>query len=146
MSGVLFDTSVYIQALRQGDAAVLGLRRALRLRARQTRPLWLSLVVLEELYVGAVEAKVRRDLQRMEREFDKIGRLLLPARGDWTTAGQVLSRIGQKYGFNLVSKARLTNDAVIAMSVASHGFTIQTKNPGDFQLIAEFRPFNWETV
>lgn len=146
MSGILFDTSVYIRALRQGDAAILGLRRALRTGDRQTRPLWLSLVVLEELYVGAVEGKVRRDLQRMEREFDKIGRLLLPARRDWTSAGQVLSKIGQKYGFNLVSKARLTNDALIAMSVASHGFTIQTKNPGDFQLIAEFRPFNWETV
>ncbi len=146
MSGVLFDTSVYIQALRQGDAAVLALRRALRIGDRQSRPLWLSLVVLEELYVGAVEVEVRRDLQRMEHEFDKIGRLLLPSRGDWTTAGHVLSRIGQKYGFNLVSKARLTNDAVIAMSVASHGFTIQTKNPVDFELIAEFRPFNWETV
>jgi len=35
-------------------------------------------------------------------------------------------------------------DAV--MLVAGHGFTIQTKNPGDFHLIAEFRPFNWETV
>ena len=30
MSGVLFDTSIYIAALRQGDAAILGLRRALR--------------------------------------------------------------------------------------------------------------------
>jgi predicted nucleic acid-binding protein len=146
LSGVLFDTSVYIQALRQGDAAILGLRRALRTGDLQTRPLWLSVVVLEELYVGAVEAKVRRDLQRMEREFDKIGRLLLPGRSDWTSAGQVLSRIGQKYGFNLVGQARLTNDAVIAMSVASHGFTIQTKNPGDFHLIAEFRSFSWETV
>ena len=146
MSGILFDTSVYIAALRQSDAAVLGLRRALRTDDQQTRPLWLSIVVLEELYVGATDAKMRRDLQRMEREFDKIGRLLLPGRRDWTSAGQVLSKIGQKYGFNLVGKARLTNDAVIAMSVASHGFTIQTKNPGDFHLIAEFRPFNWEMV
>lgn len=146
MPGILFDTSVYIQALRQGDPAILGLRQASGTSDRQTRPLWLSLVVLEELYAGAVEAKVRRDLQRMEREFDKIGRLLLPARSDWTSAGQVLSKIGQKYGFNLVSKTRLTNDALIAMSVAGHGFTIQTKNPDDFQLIAEFRPFNWETV
>ena len=146
MSGILFDTSVYIAALRQGDAAVLGLRRALRTGDRQTRPLWLSIVVLEELYAGAIEAKMRRDLQRMEREFDKIGRLLLPDRRDWTSAGQVLCKIGQKYGFNLVGKARLTNDAVIAMSVASSGVTIQTKNPGDFQLIAEFRPFDWETV
>ena len=146
MSGILFDTSVYIAALRQGDAAVLGLRRAVRTGDRQVRQLWLSIVVLEELYVGAVEAKVRRDVQRMEGEFDKIGRLLLPGRRDWTSAGQVLSKIGQKYGFNLVGKARLTNDAVIAMSAASHGFTIQTKNPGDFHLIAEFRPFNWEMV
>jgi predicted nucleic acid-binding protein len=146
LSGILFDTSVYIAALRQGDASILGLRRTSRTGDRQTRPLWLSVVVLEELYVGAVDAKVRRDLQRMEREFDKIGRLLVPGRRDWTTAGTVLSKVGQKYGFNLVGKARLTNDAVIAMSVASHGFTIQTKDPGDFQLIAEFRPFDWETV
>jgi predicted nucleic acid-binding protein len=146
VSGILFDTSVYIQALREGEVAVLGLRHALRTADRQTRPLWLSLVVLEELYVGAAETKVRRDLQRMEREFDKIGRLLLPGRSDWTCAGQVLSRIGQKYGFSLVRKARLTNDALIAMSAASHGFTIKTKNPGDFQMIAEFRSFNWEAV
>ena len=145
MSGILFDTSVYIAALRQGDAAVPGLRRALRTGDGQVRPLWLSIVVLEELYVGAVEAKMRRDLQRMEREFDKIGRLLLPSRHDWTSAGEVLSKIGQKYGFNLVGKARLTNDALIAMCVAGHGFIVQTKNPGDFKLIAEFRPFNGET-
>lgn len=146
MSGILFDTSVYISALRQGDASILSLRRGARTGDRQSRPLWLSVVVLEELYVGAVDAKVRRDLQRMEREFLKIRRLLVPDRRDWTSAGQVLSKVGQKYGFNLVGKARLTNDALIAMSVASHGFTIQTKNPGDFQLLAEFRPFDWEGV
>ncbi|MBI1763138.1 MAG: type II toxin-antitoxin system VapC family toxin [Acidobacteria bacterium] len=146
MSGILFDTSVYISALRQGDAAILGLRRAVRTGDRQTRPLWLSVVVLEELYVGAVDAKVRWDLQRMEREFLQIGRLLVPDRRDWTSAGQVLAKVGQKYGFNLVGRARLTNDALIAMSVASHGFTVQTKNPGDFQLLAEFRPFDSEIV
>jgi predicted nucleic acid-binding protein len=146
LSGILFDTSVYISALRQGDASILSLRRAARTDDRQTRPLWLSVVVLEELYAGAVDAKVRRDLQRMEREFFKIGRLLVPDRHDWTSAGQVLAKVGQKYGFNLVGRARLTNDAVIAMSVASHGFTIQTKNPADFQLIAQFRSFDWEVV
>ena len=76
MSGILFDTSVYISALRQGDASILGLRRAARRGDQQTRPLWLSVVVLEELYVGAVDAKVQRDLQRMEREFLNVGRLL----------------------------------------------------------------------
>jgi len=146
LAGILFDTSVYITVLRQADTSVLGLRRALRIGGRQTWPLWLSIVVLEELYAGAVDAKVRRDLQRMEREFDIIGRLLLPNRRDWTSAGQVLCKIGQKYGFNRIGRARLTNDALIAMSVASHGFTIQTKNPRDFQLIAEFRPFDFQAV
>ncbi len=146
MSGILYDTSVYITALRQGDASIFSLRRASRIGEQQSRPLWLSVVVLEELYVGAVDAKTRQDLKRMEREFFKIGRLLVPDRNDWTSAGLVLSKVGQKHGFNLVGKARLTNDALIAMSAASHGFAVQTKNPGDFQLIAQFRPFDWEIV
>jgi predicted nucleic acid-binding protein len=146
VSGILFDTSVYISALRQHDASIFNLRRAARTGDRQSRPLWLSVVVLEELYVGAVNAQARRDLQRLEREFLKIGRLLVPSRHDWTSAGKVLSNLGQKYGFNQVGKARLTNDAVIAMSVASHGFTIQTKNPSDFRRLAEFRAFDWEAV
>ena len=44
----LLDTPLYIQALRQGDRAVVDLRR----RAPDA-PLWLSAVVLEELYAGS---------------------------------------------------------------------------------------------
>jgi len=43
-------------------------------------------------------------------------------------------------------KGRALLMCMIAMCVASHGFTIQTKNPGDFRLISEFRPFDWQTV
>lgn len=146
MSGVVFDTSVYIWALRQGDASVLSLRRAARGGEAQTRPLWLSAVVLEELYVGAVNSKARLELQRLEREFVKIGRLLVPDRRDWAGARQILGNIGRKYGFSLVTRSRLANDALIAVSVAGRGFTVQTKNPGDFALIAEFRPFDWQQI
>ncbi len=146
MSGILFDTSVYIAALRQGDASILSLRRASRAGEQYSRPLWLSVVVLEELYAGAVNAKARQDLKRIEREFVKVGRLLIPGRTEWTSAGIVLSKIGRKHGFDLIGRARMTNDALLAMSVASHGFTVQTKNPRDFKLIAEFRPFKWEPV
>ena len=38
----------------------------------------------------------------------------------------------------------MTNDALISMTVARTGFTVLTKNPYDFEKIAEFRPFNWE--
>jgi len=146
LSGILFDSSVYIAALRQGDASILSLRRAARSGAQETRPLWLSVVVLEELYVGAVNAKARKDLARMERDFVGLGRLLIPGRQDWTAAGRVLSKIGLKYGFNLVGKTRLINDALIAITTASHGFTVQTKDPKDYRRIAEFRQFNWEAA
>lgn len=146
MAGILFDTSVYISASRRGDESVFGLRRAARTGEQKTRPLWLSVVVLEELYVGAADARTRKELARMERDFVKVGRLLVPDRRDWLLAGQILAQIGRKYGFDLVGRARMTNDALIAMSAASHGFAILTKNPDDYRRLAEFRQFDWEAV
>ncbi len=146
MAGIIFDTSVYISALRQGDSSLLSLRRAARLGTDKSLPLWLSVVVLEELYAGAFDHKTRKVFEAMEYDFAKAGRLLVPQRNDWVLAGQVLSNIGVKYGFDLVGKSRMTNDALIAMSVATHGFTVITKNSSDFQKIAEFRNFQWLAI
>ncbi|MEW6129728.1 MAG: type II toxin-antitoxin system VapC family toxin [Acidobacteriota bacterium] len=145
MSGILFDTSVYIHALRQGERAILSLRRAARANDKRTRPLWLSVVVLEELYAGAVDARARKAFAQMERDFVKVGRLLVPSRNDWILAGQILCQVGLKYGFDLIGRARLTNDALIAMSGANNGITIITRNPNDYALLSEFRQFDWET-
>ncbi|HXG64443.1 MAG TPA: type II toxin-antitoxin system VapC family toxin [Blastocatellia bacterium] len=146
MSGILFDTSVYISALRQGEEVILTLRRAARAGEKGTRPLWLSAVVLEELYAGAIDPKSRRAFEKMERDFSKADRLLIPGQSDWTLAGQVLAKIGLKYGFEQIGRARLTNDALIAMSCARHGFTVLTRNVSDYARIAEFRPFTWELI
>lgn len=144
--GILFDTSVYISSLRKGDESVLNLRRAARLGSQQTQPLWLSIVVLEELLVGAVNSKARKEFLRLEREFRSVGRLLVPDRLDWILAGQILSKIGLKYGFDLVGRARMINDTLIATSAARFGVTVLTKNPGDYQRIAEYRQFDWESI
>ncbi len=146
MAGIVFDTSVYIAALRQGDSSLLSLRRASRLETEKSLPLWLSVVVLEELYVGAADSKARKVFEAMEYDFVKAGRLLVPQKNDWVLAGQVLSNIGLKYGYDLIGKSRMTNDALIAMSVAAQGFTVFTKNASDFQKIAEFRSFQWLTI
>jgi hypothetical protein len=45
MQPVLFDSSIYITAIRNGDEAALSLRRL-----AVDSPIWLSAVVLEELY------------------------------------------------------------------------------------------------
>jgi hypothetical protein len=46
---MIFDTSVYIQALHSGDKAILSVRRAAGADDSETRPLYLRVVVLEEL-------------------------------------------------------------------------------------------------
>ena len=69
---ILFDSSVYIAALRPGgDPSLLSHRWTAE------APLWLSSVVLEELYAGS-RPDSRRELERLERAFDKASRL--PAR------------------------------------------------------------------
>lgn len=146
MPGIIFDTSVYISALRQGDASILLSRRAVRKGEAQDRPLWLSVVVLEELLVGARDRRMKKLLSHLERDFERAGRLLVPIQSDWTASGQVLSLIGEKYGYEEVGKARMTNDALIAMSATRQGITVLTINDDDYRKIAEFRPFDWDHV
>lgn len=146
MPGILFDTSVYISALRRGDTSILSSRRATRGGESRPSPLWLNAVVLEELLAGARHGRVKKLLARLERDFERAGRLLAPAQFDWTATGQVLSLVGEKYGYEEVGRARMTNDALIAMSSSRGGIVVQTLNDGDYRKIAEFRPFEWERV
>lgn len=144
VAGVLFDTSIYITALRQGDPSILEVRRARRTPNGGSCPLWFSAVVLSELLAGASEKRARQQLLVTEREFSKLNRLLVPVQRDWSLAGQVLAQVGAKYGYEQIGRTRMTNDALIAMSAARRGFTVVTRNAEDFKKIAEFRPFQWE--
>ncbi len=138
MRGALLDSSVYIFGMRRGDETILALRRL-----SVDTPLWLSAVVLEELYAGA-SGQVRQSLERMEREFDRVKRILVPNLGDWTQAGRVLARLAAKYGYEKIGQGRLANDALIAMSAARKGVTVITTNERDFARLAESRAFQWE--
>ncbi len=138
MGPVLLDTSIYITALRAGDDAVLKLRRF-----TPGAPLWLSSVVLEELYAG-VKPRDSRIVERLERDFDKAGRMLVPNLSDWTHTGKLLARLAAKYGYEQIGQARLTNDALVAMSAARRGMTIITANERDFGRLAQFHPFQWQ--
>jgi predicted nucleic acid-binding protein len=134
---VLFDSSIYITALRTRDDVTLSLRRI-----AGSEPLWLSAVVLEELYAG-VTARDRHVVERLERDFDRAGRILVPNLADWTHTGKVLARLAVKYDYEQIGKGRLTNDALIAMSAGRMGITVVTANSRDFSKLAEFRPFRW---
>jgi predicted nucleic acid-binding protein len=140
MSPALFDTSIYISALRQGDDALLTSRRV-----AGDALLWLSAVVLQELYAGVDESS-RPVVERFEHDFDRARRIVVPNLGDWTLTGKVLSRLTAKYDSERIGGGRLTNDALIAMSAARLGIRVVTANRRDFSRLAEFRSFQWEVV
>src|SRR3954452_22403569 len=131
MQPSLFDTSIYISALRRGNEAALTIRRF------TAGPLWLSSVVLEELYAGANE-RARPAVERLERDFDRARRILVPNLNDWTQAGKVLARLAHKYHYEKIGQGRLTNDALIATSAGRLGITVVTANARDFNKLAEF--------
>ena len=136
---VLFDSSVYINALRiGGDSALLLQRWA------SESPLWLSSVVLEELYAGAALTD-RKILEKLERDFEKANRMLVPNLTDWSMTGRILAAVGQTQGYEKIGKARLTNDALIATSAARTGIQVITVNARDYALLAQFCPLQWQS-
>ncbi len=102
MPAVLFDTSVYITALRTESAPPFTLSS---LAAGAV--IWLSSVVLEELYAGA-DPRGRSAVEKLERDFERVRRILVPNLTDWTQTGRVLSLLSAKYGFERVGQGRLT--------------------------------------
>ena len=140
MRPALFDSSLYISALRRGSDAALGLRRL-----APDAPVWLSSVVLEELYAGARD-RDRHVVERLERDFDRAKRILVPNLSDWAQAGKVLARLAIKYGYEQIGQGRLTNDALIAMSAGRLGIRVITVNERDFSRLAEFRTFQWQVT
>ena len=137
MGAVLFDLSVYITGLRQGGDALRFLRKW-----ESSNTIWLSTVVLEELYAGA-SPKATEVVEKLERDFDRAQRLLVPSHVDWTQTGKLLARLAVMHGYEQIGRARLTKDALIATSAGRRGIEVITANARDFARLAEFISFTW---
>lgn len=139
MAGLLFDTSIYIDAFRSRDDAIL------RARTATDGPVCLSAVVLAELYAGAFERAVRT-VQKLEHDFRAAERLIVPSGTDWATAGGALAYLREKFGYEVKGRIAIMNDALIAMSAARTGTTVITRNERDFARLASFRAFSWRSA
>jgi predicted nucleic acid-binding protein len=122
--------------MRVRHDAALGLRRLAGGEA-----IWLTSVVLEELYAAA-SLKDRHIVERFERDFDRAGRVLVPNLKDRAQSGKVLALVAAEYDFEQIGRGRLTNDALIAKSAARTGVTVITAKARDFEKLAGFRPFS----
>ena len=85
-------------------------------------------------------------VERLESDFHKARRILVPNLGDWAQTGKVLARLGAKHGYEEIGRGRLTNDALIATSAGRVGIAVITANAGDFARLAEFCSFMWSAV
>jgi predicted nucleic acid-binding protein len=139
MESALIDSSVYVSVARgyysgeEIDQFTAGMT------------LWLSAVVLQELYAGAT-IDSRRFVEILERSFSAAGLMLVPDLTDWINAGKLLAQVAQKYGYEKIGRSRLGNDALIAASASRMGIQVLTSNTRDFSRLAEFCTLSWQVI
>lgn len=132
---VIFDTSIYIPFINKGIAyptAELNIEKPI---------LYMSAVVIEELYAGAFDKISIKLLDRMYETFENLGRLVTPGASDWQKAGKVIAKLGNKYGFEDRFLSKVTNDVLIALSARRIGAVLVTNNTKDFLKVKEFVDF-----
>ncbi len=131
MSKVTFDTNIFIS----------------RKRIELPKSFYLSVVVLQELVAGAEDEAEVKVLNAALKEYDKLGRLLVPTAEDWWLVGKVIyalqkglksQRGGLTPRMSADQKYRITHDVLIARSARRAGVTVVTDNVKDFEAIQRF--------
>jgi len=130
----LCDTSVYIPFINQGIIHPVFTESA--------RPvLYMSMVVLAELYAGSHNTHSIKLVDRLYNTFLSVGRLSVPNNEDWQKTEMIMAKLGQKYGFETKYIAKIQNDILIACSARRIGAFVVTQNKKDFLRIKEFIDF-----
>lgn len=130
---LLFDTNVYIAAIQGGPQT-----QAYQLLLAALPRTYLSAVVVQELFTGAVDAVGQRLVDRLVRRTGQTGRVIAPTYENWKEAGRVLARITRQERGQRMRIPRLVNDLLLALSARQIGATLYTFNREDFALISRY--------
>lgn len=133
---VVFDTSVYIQAIQSGPTTL-----AYPLLISALPRTYLSAVVVQELYSGAIDATGERLVETFVLRSEKTGRMLSPTYEGWKQTGKVLARIGRREPAQRSRLPKLVRDLLLALSAKQVGATLYTFNRADFTLISRYTQF-----
>lgn len=136
---VVFDTNVYVTALREG---VNGAAFA-RIRERAPRT-FLASVVAAELRAGATDQSGRGAVLELADQFDRLGRIVTPDARSWSLAGDLLGEIRRREPGLRAKISSLWNDALIALCARQIGAAIVTDNLKDFELFRRSVRFDLE--
>ena len=140
---VVIDTSCYIPYLNFPLSQ--GLHPLTRLIFENTE--YLSTVVFAELRAGAHQVEDIKRLGSLKRLFQARSRFLIPTLADWERTGEVLTRLGERFGMEGKGLTRLFNDTLIAISARRIGAVVITNNRIDFERIrvcCSFELYIWE--
>jgi predicted nucleic acid-binding protein len=108
--------------------------------------LFLSAVVLMELYAGAHNRSDIKIVDTIKEPFAKRNMIIAPTIGDYTTAGKILADLQKVKGYELKKSYWLTNDVLIVLSARRIGATVVTKNQRDFEAIQQIKGFSLQIV
>ena len=134
---LLYDTNVYVSALRQGSLDPLPRR------LRETLPrTYLASVVAAELRAGAITEAAKRKVREVTQWAQRVGRMVTPEAGAWERAGDVLGKIRQVEPHLRSKVPRLWNDTLIALCARDIGATVVTENLQDFELLRRYVRFD----
>ena len=135
---VLLDTNVYLDALKSATGATRFERQFLPL-VFQT---YLSSVVVEELYAGALDDGAARLVERQVGALERVGRLVTPLFEDWKKAGKLVALITRREPGRKPKVQQMLNDILLALSARRMGADLYTLNRDDFKLIRRYQPFS----
>lgn len=132
----ILDTSIYIPFINDGVVHPI-------LEIDIGKPvIYLSAVVIAELYAGAFDNQSIKLLDKLYKAFCDAQRIVTPSSNDWQTTGKVIAKLGGKHGFENIFLSRVQNDVLIALSAKQIGASVITNNAKDFLRVKEFVNFN----
>jgi len=140
MSKLLLDTMIYIDFINAEKY-----QEWVYVKDYTTR-IYLSGIVLLELYIGARTQGEIHKIDNLQRSFEKRKRIVLPADRDYILAGQILAQLQRTKGYDLKKCYWLQNDVLIALTARRIGATVVTANRRDYEEIRAIRDFSLQVV
>ncbi|MBI3015339.1 MAG: type II toxin-antitoxin system VapC family toxin [Candidatus Tectomicrobia bacterium] len=139
---ILLDTNVYLTAMRSEEGARSFERAFLPVVFRT----YLSSIVAEELYAGALDAGAVRLVERYVGVLERAGRVVTPTFRDWKEAGKLVARITRKEPGRKPKIQQMVNDILLALSARRIGAHLFTFNRDDFELIHRHKTFSLKVL
>ena len=132
-SPVIFDTSIYVAAIRGGL-----LSSAFRLLQESLPRTYLSSVVSAELHAGCTTEAARRAVHEFTLRAQRVRRVVTPSHTTWERAGDILARIRRTEPALRTKLTTLWNDVLVALSSRDIGARVVSYDTRDFSLIRRY--------